>query len=107
MVFFCIAKGVFFMVSSDKKFTDYESMVMLDLPEDESVRLSERYDEIVSGFDVLDDIDVSSALPLVSVLELQNVMREDVASKLISRDELLKNAPEQHEGYIQVPAAID
>jgi len=40
-------------------------------------------------------------------LDSSNVMREDVASKLISRDELLKNAPEQHDGYFQVPAAIE
>ena len=80
---------------------------MLDLPGDERVRLERRFDAVVSGFSVLDDIDANGVLPLVSVLDLNNVMREDVASKVISRDELLKNTPEQHDGYIQVPAAIE
>ena len=90
-----------------RKFSDYESMVMLDLTDDERSRLTERFEQIVSGFAVLDDIDTSGAEPLVCVLELNNVMRDDVASKMISREELLKNAPEQQEGYFQVPAAIE
>ena len=90
-----------------RKFTDYESMVMLGLTDDERNVLTERFDKVVGEFAVLDDIDVSDVLPLVSVLGLHNVMREDIAEKVISRDELLKNAPEQNDGYFQVPAAID
>ena len=90
-----------------RKFTDYESMAMLDLPEAERARLLERFNEIISGFSVLDDYDAYDVEPLVSVLDLHNVMREDVSVKLLSRDELLKNAPEYSEGYFKVPAAID
>ena len=90
-----------------RKFTDYESMVMLDLTDDERNVLTERFKSVTGEFAVLDDIDVNGVLPLVSVLDLQNVLREDVAEKVISRDELLKNAPEQNEGYFQVPAAMD
>ena len=90
-----------------RKFTDYESMAMLELTESERDVLSERFDEIVSGFSVLEEYDTSETEPLVSVLKLHNVLREDVSSKFISRDELLENAPEQNDGYFQVPAAID
>ena len=88
-------------------FNDYERMAMLDLTDEERVRLKERFDEIVDGFAALDAIDTNGVEPLVSVLSLCNVMREDVASKEISRDELLTNAPEQSDGYFSVPAAID
>ena len=90
-----------------RSFKDYESMAMLDLPEAERAGLIERFDEIVSGFAALDNFDTDGALPLVSVLNVQNVLREDVAVKLFSRDEVLENAPEKHDGYFQVPAAID
>jgi len=90
-----------------RNFTDYERMAMLDLSEAERARLSERFDEIAGRFSALDGFDTDGVEPLVSVLDLYNVMREDVAVKSISRDELLKNAPEQHDGYFQVPAAID
>ena len=90
-----------------RKFEDYESMAMLDLPESERALLKKRFDEISGEFSAIDAYDTNGALPLVTVLELHNVMREDVAAKFISRDELLENAPEQHDGYFQVPAAID
>ena len=90
-----------------RKFEDYESMAMLDLSESERALLKKRFDEISGGFSAIDDYDTDGVEPLVSVLDLQNVMREDVAAKFISRDELLENAPEQHDGYFQVPAAID
>jgi len=90
-----------------RKFKDYESMAMLDLSDAERVRLMERFEEVAGGFATLDEYDTSDVEPLVSVLDFHSVLREDEAIKLISRDELLKNAPEQHDGYFLVPAAID
>ena len=88
-------------------FTDYEKMAMLDLPDPERDRLAGRFEEITGGFSALDAFDVSGVEPLVSVLDMDNIMRQDVSSKFMSRDVLLKNAPESYEGYFQVPAAID
>jgi Asp-tRNA(Asn)/Glu-tRNA(Gln) amidotransferase C subunit len=34
-------------------------------------------------------------------------MREDIAVKTISRDELLESAPEQYGGYFQVPRTVE
>jgi len=82
-------------------------MAMLDLPESEREMLKERFDAITDEFTALDGYDTSEVEPLVTVLDVQNVMREDVAAKYMTRDELLKNAPEQHDGYFQVPATID
>ena len=80
---------------------------MLDLPESEREMLKERFDAITDEFTALDGYDTSEVEPLVTVLDVQNVMREDVSAKYMTRDELLKNAPEQHDGYFQVPATID
>ena len=90
-----------------RTFKDYESMAMLDLPVSERAGLVARFDGITDRFTALDIFDTCDVEPLVSVLELHSVLREDEAKKFISREELLKNAPEQHDGYFQVPAAID
>jgi len=82
-------------------------MAMLDLSESERATLKARFEEITDGFSALDEYDTNGADPLVTVLDLSNVIREDNTSKSISREELLKNAPEQHDGYFQVPATID
>jgi len=88
-------------------FRDYEAMAMLDLPDDERESLSARFDEITGGFSLLDSVCAGNAEPLVSVLEVCNVMREDVAVKMISRDELLESAPEQYDGYFKVPGTLE
>ena len=90
-----------------KNFIDFESMVMFDLPDEQRIRLKERYDEIIKEFANLDEIDTNGVEPLVSVLDSHNILRDDFAEKFISREELLKNAPEQENGYYKVPAAID
>jgi hypothetical protein len=45
--------------------------------------------------------------PLVTVLNVQNDFREDIAVKFMPREELLSNAPEQYDGYFQVPRTIE
>ena len=85
----------------------YEAMVKLDLPPDEREWVSVRAAELLESFRALDNVDVSGIEPLVTVLELRNAMREDVAVKLMSRDELLSNAPEQHDGCFEVPKTVE
>jgi len=86
---------------------DYERMAMLELTDKERGELSESLNTVLSSFSELDKYDASNVLPLVSVLDAQNVMREDETSKTLSREDLLKNAPEQQDGYVRVPAIID
>jgi len=85
----------------------YEAMAMLELADSERQLLGERLDALAGGFDALDEIGTNGVEPLVTVLELHNVMREDRASKLLPRDEMLANAPEQYDGYFQVPGTLD
>jgi len=80
----------------------YEKMVKLDLPEYESDEIAGQAEKMLGSFSVLDDID--GFTPLVSVLE--DRLREDTAAKTISRDELLANAPEQYDGYFQIPKTV-
>ncbi|MCL2366099.1 MAG: Asp-tRNA(Asn)/Glu-tRNA(Gln) amidotransferase subunit GatC [Oscillospiraceae bacterium] len=85
----------------------YEHMVMLELSDDERMQLSKRLDTLIESFSALEQIDTDGVLPLVSVVDGQSILREDVAVKMISRDALLSNAPEQYDGYFQVPGAIE
>lgn len=85
----------------------YEAMVMLELDGDEREQLSARLDALDASFSALDRVDTDGVAPLVSVLSQRNVMREDIAVKLLSRDEILSNAPEQYDGYFQVPGTLE
>ena len=85
---------------------DYEEMMMFDLEEKEREDLGRRFSAVVEGFAALEQVDAGGAEPLVTVLEGCNILREDISEKLVSRDELLSSAPEQHDGYFKVPGTL-
>jgi aspartyl-tRNA(Asn)/glutamyl-tRNA(Gln) amidotransferase subunit C len=83
--------------------TDYEAMAMLELTDGERELLRGRFAALAEGFAALEQIDTDGVAPLVTVLDLHNVLREDKAEKHLSRADILANAPEQYDGYFQVP----
>ncbi|MDR0490018.1 MAG: hypothetical protein LBH28_02060 [Oscillospiraceae bacterium] len=85
---------------------EYEDMMMFDLPSGVRERLGSCLNALAGSFAALEQADTDGALPLVTVLDLNNILREDVSMKLVSRDELLSNAPEQYDGYFQVPGTL-
>jgi len=90
-----------------KNIKDYEAMARLDLPESERRWVSDRADMLINSFNLLDGIDASNVEPLITVLGIKNVFRDDVSIKMLPREEILANAPEQYEGYFQVPRTLD
>jgi len=86
---------------------DFEAMAMLDLSDDERNALNARFIGLTESFAVLEQIDTEGVEPLVTVLNLRNILREDAADKLLTRDEILSNAPEQYDGYFQVPGTLE
>jgi len=90
-----------------KNIKDYEAMAKLDLPESERRLASDRADMLIDSFGLLEGIDTSGIEPLITVLDVKNVFREDVGVKMLTREELLVNAPEQYEGYFMVPKTLE
>jgi len=87
--------------------SSYEGMAKLDLSEAERGWVSGRAGMLIDSFNKLADIDVSGVEPLITVLDVKNVFREDVDVKMLPREELLANAPEQYGGYFKVPKTIE
>ena len=85
----------------------YERMVKIELTPEERQKAEEVFSDLSAGLDALAAADDGGAEPLVSVLDRKNVLREDVSKQLITREELLANAPEQYDGYFQVPRTIE
>jgi len=89
------------------KTNDYESMVMLDLPDSERDLLSKRLTELSEAFAKLDHIKTDEVEPLITILDTYNIFREDIVMKAFARDEILANAPEAYDGCFQVPGTLD
>ena len=88
------------------KISDFEKTAMLELPDGERETLSRRLEALTAGFKALDSVDTAGVEPLVTVIDMQNVFREDVSAKYLRRDEIMANAPEQYDGYFQVPGTL-
>ncbi len=86
---------------------NYESMAKLNLPEEERALLQQHAEKLERRFQDVKNADTQGSEPLITVLELQNVLREDRAEQIIPRDALLQSAPEAYDGYFQVPRTID
>ena len=86
---------------------DYEAMAKLELPEEERKLVSDCAERLMDRFKKLEEVDTTGVEPLVTVLEMQNVLREDVSTKMLPREELLENAPDQYDGYFQVPKTLE
>ena len=89
-----------------KNIKDYEAMAKLDLPDAERQQISDYANILINSFGALSDIDTDNTEPMYTVLDIQNVLREDVCVKMLSREELLANAPMQYEGFFQVPKTL-
>lgn len=86
---------------------EYEAMAKLNLNDQERQWIQEVSDMLTNSFSELQNIDTDDVQPLVTVLNLQNVLREDQAVKMLSREKLLSNAPEQYDGYFQAPKTLE
>ena len=89
------------------KIKDYEMLNKLELTEDEHIRVSACAAKLTESFKLLEGIDTSGVEPLVTVLDIQNVLREDVCVKTIPREELLANAPDRSGGFFRVPKTLE
>lgn len=87
--------------------SEYETMVKLNLPESERIWVAEKASRLEESFMELSKVDTEGVEPLISVLNLNSPLREDLPAKLVSREEILSNSPEQFNGYFQVPKTIE
>ena len=84
----------------------YEAIAMLEFSDEERSQIAKRAAAAVEAFSALDGIGTDSVEPLVTVLNTKNILREDISKKLLTRDELLANAPEAQDGFFSVPEIL-
>lgn len=85
----------------------YQTMAKFDLDEANLDWVTQTMSALEEKFKKIEEIDTQGVEPLYTVLDLKNILREDVSAKVISRDELLANAPEEYDGYFQVPKTLE
>jgi aspartyl-tRNA(Asn)/glutamyl-tRNA(Gln) amidotransferase subunit C len=61
-----------------------------------------QFNAILDYFDVLDQVKGDTTV----TCDLTNIMREDIVEPSLPRDEVLKNAPAQEDGFIKAPRVM-
>ena len=84
-----------------------EKVNQLSLTEGERDTVLGFFAKAEKDMDALNAIDTEQVERMVHVLPIATVVREDVAKKLFTRDDLQKGAPETMDGYWQVPRVVE
>lgn len=79
----------------------------LTISNGEAESLRSQLEEILGFVSQLSEVDTSGVEPTYQVTGLKNVWRDDtVIDYYLDRDALLRNAPAQHDGQIQVKRVL-
>ncbi len=82
-------------------------LARLELSEQEKEKLTDQLSNILTYVEKLNELDTSGVEPTAHVLDINNVMRDDVPGKSLSREMALANAPEKAGGHYKVPKIIE
>ncbi len=81
-------------------------LARLGLSDGELNRLEGELNHILDQFAALARLDTDAIPPTAQVIELENILRDDVARPSLSVDEALANAPTREGDHVVVPAII-
>jgi aspartyl-tRNA(Asn)/glutamyl-tRNA(Gln) amidotransferase subunit C len=82
-------------------------LARLHLTDDEVDRMQVQLSNILEAVETLRDVDTSAVGPTASVIQLENIMREDVARPGLTRDAALANAPLRDDPFLRVPTVLE
>jgi aspartyl-tRNA(Asn)/glutamyl-tRNA(Gln) amidotransferase subunit C len=82
------------------------ALARLALTEDELCAMQDQLSSILEHIAELSRVDTDAIPPTAQVVALTNVFREDQVRPSLPREELLRNAPRQLEGFFEVHAIL-
>lgn len=82
-------------------------LARLHLTDEELDRMQTQLSNILEAIETLRDVDTSHVGPTASVIQLENVMREDEVADPMARDAALANAPLRDDPFLRVPTVLE
>ena len=81
-------------------------LARLGLTHEELTRLEGQLNHILDQYAKLAELDTEAIPPTAQTIELQNILRDDVAGPSLSSVDALANAPARDGDFIVVPAIL-
>jgi len=81
-------------------------LARLGLTDEELTRLEGQLNHILDQYEILARLDTDAIPPTAQTIELENILRDDVARPSLTVEEALANAPARDGDHVVVPAII-
>lgn len=96
------------MSNITRKDVDYiAGLAHLTISDETKDRLVGELASILDYIEQLKELDTSDVEPMMHVLEVSNVLRDDVVQPSLDREEVFKNAPKTDGEHFLVPRILD
>lgn len=82
-------------------------LARLEFDEKEVEKFTYDLNDILGYIDKLNELDTKDIEFFVNPVYIENAFREDVVQESLDRVDVLKNAPDQQNGYFKVPKIIE
>ena len=87
-------------------FSNAQQLNQISLSEEEEKIVEDIFKSMAESEKLLSDINTENVEPMVHVMPMTNVLREDVRHQPFTRESLLEGAPERSEDSWQVPRLV-
>ena len=94
------------MKITDEMLDNIANLAKLKIHPDEREELKKDMTSILEWVDKLSEVDISDIEPLLHISAEQNRVRDDENPENISKEDALKNAPIEKDGFFVVPKVI-
>ena len=88
---------------SEKEVKHVAKLARLELTDEEIQKYSKQLGDILKYVEKMNEVDTTGVEPMPHAIPLYNVMREDIVKYEETKDELMKNAPYEEDGFFRVP----
>jgi aspartyl-tRNA(Asn)/glutamyl-tRNA(Gln) amidotransferase subunit C len=81
-------------------------LARLGLTEEELGRLEGQLNHILDQYAILASVPTDHIAPTAQTIELENILRDDIARPSLAQDDVLRNAPARDGEFVVVPAIL-
>lgn len=78
-------------------------LARLELSEEETIQYTKQLGDILKYVEQMNEVDTTGIEPMPHAVPVYNVMREDVVKYENTKEEMMKNAPYEEDGFFRVP----
>ena len=95
------------MKITDEKIEQLAHLSRLEFDDEAKAGIKTDLENILVFCEKLKEVDTDGIEPLIYMTDTSNNVREDVVEQLLTKEEILKNAPGKDSDYFRVPKVIE